>query len=111
MIEARFNNCFCPPDSSVTFFVKPGLDTEEAGHLRHAAPDGGGVVPQALQPEGQLVPHLVGDDLVFRRLLHEANAGRLRPLVDAVQRGTLEQNFSCPDAMGRQNCFQLPEKR
>ena len=66
--------------------IKPPLDAEKRRHLRHAAADGGGVLPQALQPEGQLVPHLVGDDLVLRGLLDKADAGGLGALIHVLQR-------------------------
>ena len=90
--------------------VKPVLDAEEGRHLRHPAADGGGVRPQALQPEGQLVPHLVGDDLVFRRLLDKADAGRLGPLVHLVQGGVPEQDAPLPDPVGSQGGLQLPQQ-
>ena len=90
--------------------VKPVLDAEEGRHLRHPAADGGGVRPQALQPEGQLVPHLVGDDLVFRRLLDKADAGRLGPLVHLLQGGVPEQDAPLPDPVGGQGGLQLPQQ-
>ena len=91
--------------------VKPVLDAEECRHLRHPAADGGGVHPQALQPEGQLVPDLVGDDLVFRRLLDKADAGRQRPLVHPVQRRIPEQNTALPGPVRGQGGLQLPQQR
>ena len=91
-------------------FIKPGLDAEEGGHLRHPAADGGRVVPQALQPKGQLVPHLVGDHLVFRALLDEADALALRPLVQFLQRFALKENGSAALPVGRQSPLQLPQE-
>ncbi len=91
-------------------FIKPGLNTEKAGHLRHSAADGGGVAPKAFQPEGQLVPHLVGDDLVVRGLLHEADLLALGALVQFIQRSTLEQNFPRARPVGGEDGFQLPQQ-
>ena len=91
--------------------MKPPLDAEKRRHLRHAAADGGGVLAQALQPESQLVPHLVSDDLVFRRLLHKADAGGLCPRVHVLQRRIPEQDAARPDAVRGQRRLQLPQQR
>lgn len=45
--------------------AEPFLNTEIAGHFRHAPADHRRVLPQAFQPEGQLVPHLVRDRLAL----------------------------------------------
>ena len=50
--------------------VKPALDAEIAGHLRHTQAHGFLVAAQALQAEGQLVPDLIGNDLAVR-VLHD----------------------------------------
>ena len=91
-------------------FIKPGLDAEEGGHLRHPAADGGRVVPQALQPKGQLVPHLVGDHLVFRALLDKADALALRPLVQFPQQLALKEDGPAALPVGRQGPLQLPQE-
>ena len=86
-------------------FIKPGLDAEERGHFSHPAADGWGVVSQALQSKGQLVPHLIGDDLVIRGLLDKADALRLLPLVQLVQREALKQDLTAPSAVRGQDSF------
>ena len=90
--------------------VKPVLDAEKAGHLRHPAADGGGVAAQALQAEGQLVPHLVGDDLVVRILQHEADAGALLPPGQGLQGLPLKQDAPLPEAVGGQGGLELPQQ-
>ena len=90
--------------------IKPGLDAEEGGHLRHPAADGGGIIPQALQPEGQLVPHLVRDNLILRGLLHKSDPGALGPLVYLVQGCSFKENASSPVSGRGQHRFELPEK-
>ena len=69
--------------------LEPVRDAEVAGHLRDPAADDALRQTQVLQPEGQLVPDLVGDDLLLGALHHVADlAGRyaLRQLLlgDAV---------------------------
>ena len=90
--------------------IKPGLDAEEGGHLRHPAADGGGVVPQALQAEGQLVPNLVGDDLVLRVLLDKTDPLALGPVVHFFQKGPVKENLTRLDPVGGQDGFQLPQE-
>ena len=57
------------------------------------------------------MPHLVGDDLVFRGLLNDADAGRLNPGVRPLQRLAAEQDASRSDAVGRERGLQLPQQR
>ena len=92
-------------------FIKPGLDTEKGGHLRHPPPDGGRVVAQALQTEGQFVPYLVRHHLVFRALQHESDPLALGPLVQAIQRLPLEEYLTLPVPVGRQHCLELAQQR
>ena len=90
--------------------VKPFLNSEEGGHFRHTAADGGGIISETLQSEGQLVPHLIGDNLILRRLLHEADLRRLPAAGNLLQRCPTEINLSASGAVGRQSCFQLTQK-
>ena len=92
-------------------FVEPGLDPKKGRHFRHPAADGGRIIAQALQPEGQLMPDLIRHQLIFRALLDEADALRLLPLGKAVQRSALQQQLACPASVGRQNGLQLPQQR
>ena len=91
-------------------FVKPGLDAEKGGHFGHPPADGGGVIAQALQAEGQLMPHLIGDELVLRGLEYEANARRLLPLVQLVQGDALKADLPQPVAMGGQHRLELAQQ-
>ena len=58
-------------------FVKPFLNPEKRRHFCHSAADGRRIVAEGFQPERQLVPDLVGRDLIFRTLLHKADCFRL----------------------------------
>ena len=63
--------------------AEPCLHAEEGGHLRHAAADHRYAQCHVLKAEGQLMPYEIGDDLVIRVLLYEANlrrGGQLRQL-------------------------------
>ena len=63
--------------------TEPRLHAEESGHLRHTAADHRHAQRHILKAEGQLVPYEIGDDLVIRVLLYEADlrrSGQLRQL-------------------------------
>ena len=77
---------------------------KKARHLGDAAADGGRIVPEALRPEGQLVPDLVGDDLVFRALLHKADALRLLARRNVGERAAVEGPRPA-NAVGREARF------
>ena len=61
--------------------IKPCLDAEKRCHFRNAAANGRGIIAEGFQPERQLVPDLVGRDLIFRTLLHKADLLGLFALV------------------------------
>ena len=82
--------------------VKPLLNTEKRRHLRHTAANGGGILSQTFQPEGQLVPHLIGDDLVLRGLLHKADAGSLGARIHLLQRRAAKQDAAGAHTVRRQ---------
>ena len=92
-------------------FVKPWFNAEEGGDLRHAAADGGGVAAQALQAEGQLVPHLVRDHLILRRLQHKADGPGLLPLGQLTKGGAAVEDLSGKNAVRGQTGLQMPQKR
>ena len=52
--------------------VKPFLNPEKARHFRNSAANRRRIVAEGFQPERQLVPDLVGRDLILRTLLHKA---------------------------------------
>ena len=91
--------------------VKPVLNAEKARHLRHAAADGRRVQPKALQPEGQLVPDLVGHGLLIHGLLHEADAARLLALGDVRERAAVEENRALARAVRREHGLELAQQR
>ncbi len=82
--SGKVEELFLSPGEGGDIPVEPILDAEEGGHLRHPAADKGGVPPQGLQAEGQLVPDLVGDQLTVGGLPDKADAPGLLPLVIAV---------------------------
>ena len=90
--------------------VEPVLYAEEGRHLRHPAADGGCVIAQALQPEGQLVPHLVGDGLLLRGLQHEADIRRLAAGRQLLQRLPIEPHAALHRPVGAQGRLQLPQE-
>ncbi len=63
--------------------AKPCLHAEKGGHLRHTAADHRNRQRHILKTEGQLMPYEIGDDLIIRVLLYEADlrrGGQLRQL-------------------------------
>ena len=64
--------------------VEPVGNAEVARHLGDAQAHGFFLAPKALEPERQLVEHLVRHDLVVRVLEHEADAPRLLGKRDAL---------------------------
>ena len=59
--------------------IEPAVETEEARRLGHAQPGAGRIAPEALQAEGHLAGHPVGNDLVARVLHDESDALGLVP--------------------------------
>ena len=92
-------------------FIKPRLDAEERRHFRNAAANGRGIIAEGFQAERQLVPDLVGDDLVFGALLDKADFFSLFALGQFVEILSVKQNFSGTSAMRREDGFELPEQR
>ena len=87
--------------------VEQLLQPEELRHLRHPQADGLLIQPQIFQPEGQLVPHLVGDQLAVRVLHHVADAGALVPEGQAVHRRAAQGHLTGAGAVGGDGWFQL----
>ena len=92
-------------------FIKPRLNPEKRCHFRNAAADGRRVIAEGFEAERQLVPDLVGDDLVFGALLHKADLLGLFALVKGIKISALKQNFSGTSAVRGENGFHLPQKR
>ena len=53
---------------------KPALYAEEIGHLRHPEADNPRIVTQAFQPEGQLMPYFIRNDLIVGILKNVTDA-------------------------------------
>lgn len=73
--------------------MEPILHAEKFRHFRHTAADGWCIASQTFQSESQLVPHLVGNELVFRALLHKADARGLRTLGKLRERTAVEKKL------------------
>ena len=91
--------------------VEPALNTEIAGHFRHPGPHGFLVAAQTFQPEGQLVPDLVRDDLIVGILHHIADFFRLLPHRHLGKLPPGKQHPAAAAAMGCQHRFQVPQQR
>jgi len=91
--------------------VEPALDAEEGGHLGDAPADGGRVGAEALEPERELVPDLVGHKLVVGALQHEADAAALPALAERVERKTLEQDLARALAVRGERGLELAQER
>ena len=100
-----------PPGEFADILMEPALDAEVAGHLRHAQAHGALVAAQALQPEGQLVPDLVGDDLAVRILHHIADLAALAALIHPGELLSLKIHSARALAERRQHGFHMAHER
>ena len=91
--------------------IKPRLDAEETCHFGNTAANRRRVIAEGFQPERQLMPDLIRDDLVFGALLHEADFFCLFALVKRIEISSLKQNFSGTSAVRGKNGFELPQQR
>ena len=91
--------------------IKPRLDAEETCHFGNTAANRRRVIAEGFQPERQLVPDLVGRDLILRTLLHKADCFRLFALVKIVKISALKEDFAVSASMRREDGFELPEQR
>ncbi len=106
----QIQQLFLPPGKLRHVGVKPVLNAEIAGHFRHPQPHGGRVTAKALQAEGQLVPHLVGDNLAVRVLHDVADALSLFSGADFCQQTVVKANRAGLFPVGGQNGFQLSQQ-
>ena len=88
-----------------------GQAGSSARHFRNAAANGRRVTAEGFQPERQLVPDLVGRDLILRTLLHKAYFFCLFALVKGIKISAVEQDLAASAAMRRENGFELPQQR
>ena len=56
--------------------AEPRFHAEKSGHLRHTAANHRHAQRHILKAEGQLMPYEIGDDLIIRVLLYEADLRR-----------------------------------
>ena len=91
--------------------VEPVLNAKVAGHLRHARAHGRLVAAKAFEPERQLVPDLVRDDLVVRVLHHKADLRGLVALGHLRKRRAAEENFAAALAVRREHRFEMAQQR
>ena len=87
------------------------LNAEIAGHFAHAAADDLGRQAQIFQPEGQLVPDLVGHNLVVGILQHIADLARLGALGERRLRDAAVIDFAAARAGGRERALEQPQQR
>ena len=91
--------------------VKPVLDAEKRRHLCHAAADGWRITAQALQPEGQLMPDLVGHELIVGVLQHEADPLALRARIEFAKRRVFKPDLSRTHAVRCERRLELAQQR
>ena len=90
--------------------MEPFLNPEKAGHFRHTAANGRGIVAQTFQAESKLMPDLIGDNLAVRVLPDKPDTLTLLPYVPLLQRLSQKCNAAAGNTMGCQTGFQLPEQ-
>ena len=83
---------------------------EKAGHFPHPPANDGGGQPQALEAEGQLVPDLIGDDLVFGVLHNEPDFGGGLAVGKLLQRHAAVPDLPRFLPVGRKLTLQKPQE-
>ena len=91
--------------------VEPVLNAEIAGHFRHARAHGRLVAAETFEPERELVPDLVRDDLVVRVLHHEANLRGLVAPRHLRERRAAEKDLAAALAVRREHRFEMAQQR
>ena len=91
--------------------VKPVLNPKKRRHFGNAPADDRRFIAQRLQPEGKLVPDLVGHDLIFGILQHKADRARLLAARDLLQRYAAEYNLPAARTVRRKHALELPQQR
>ena len=91
--------------------VEPVLNAKVAGHFRHARAHGRLVAAETFEPERELVPDLVRDDLVVRVLHHEANLRGLVALGHLRERRAAEKDLAAALAVRREHRFEMAQQR
>ena len=91
--------------------VEPFLNPEERRHFCNAAAARGRVIAERFQPERQLVPDLIRDDLIFWALLHKADLLGLFALGQFIKLLSVKQDLPASSSVRRKHSFHLPQKR
>ena len=91
--------------------MEPRSDAEIVRHFRHAQAHGLLVAPEALQPERQLVPHLICHDLTVRVLHDIPDARALLAQAYLLKRPSIQQDPPRPLPVRRKRGFQVPHQR
>ena len=90
--------------------LEPVGNAEIARHLGDAQPHGFFVAAEALEPERELVKHLVRHDLIVRVLEHEADAPRLLGKGDVFQKCVPKAHRAAALAMRREAGLELAQE-
>ena len=91
--------------------VEPVLNAEIAGHFRHTRAHGRLVAAETFEPERELVPDLVRDDLIVRVLHHEADLRGLVALGYLRERRAAEENLAAAFAVRREHRLEMAQQR
>ena len=91
--------------------VEPVLNAEIAGHFRHTRAHGRLVAAETFEPERELVPDLVRDDLIVRVLHHEADLRGLVAPGYLRERRAAEENLAAAFAVRREHRFEMAQQR
>ena len=91
--------------------VEPVLNAEIAGHFRHTRAHGRLVAAETFEPERELVPDLVRDDLIVRVLHHEADLRGLVALGYLRERRAAEEDLAAALAVRREHRFEMAQQR
>ena len=79
-----------PAGEGIDFAVEPALNAEKIRHFRYPAADSLLVRAQAFQAKGQLMPDLIGHQLIIRALHDKADAAALAAAIERLQGGAVE---------------------
>ena len=91
--------------------VEPVLDAEIAGHFRYTRAHGRLVAAETFEPERELVPDLVRDDLIVRVLHHEADLRGLVALGYLRERRAAEEDLAAALAVRREHRLEMAQQR
>ena len=91
--------------------MEPVLNAEVAGHFRHARAHGRLIAAETFEPERELVPDLVRDDLVVRVLHHKTDLRGLVTFGHLRERRAAEKDLAAALAVRREHRFEMAQQR